>query len=108
MSRQVVKLPRLQFADVTYRALNGSFARWTGYKFFVAATQKIADWNKKRGMFEYVDHFADQVPSPEGAWRSNLARDDGIRALRIPVDGAVQIREAQREQRHSNRYCSRR
>jgi len=75
---------------------------------FVAATQKIADWNKKRGMFEYVDHFADQVPSPEGAWRSNLARDDGIRALRIPVDGAVQIREAQREQRHSNRYCSRR
>ena len=108
MSRQVVKLPRLQFTDVTYQALNGSFARWTSYKFFVAATQKIADWNKKRGMFEYVDHFADQVPSPEGAWRSNLARDDGIRALRIPVDGAVQIREAQREQRHSNRYCSRR
>jgi two-component system, LuxR family, response regulator FixJ len=94
MSRQVVKLPRLQFADVTYRALNGSFARWTGYKLFVAATQQIADWNKKLGMFEYVDHFADQVPSPrEGAKRSNLARDDWIRALRIPVDGAVQIRE---------------
>jgi hypothetical protein len=49
------------------RDLNGSFARWTGYKLLVAATQQIADWLKKLGMFEYVNHFAQRQHTISGS-----------------------------------------
>ena len=49
MSRQVVKLPRLQFTDVTYQALNGSFARWTSYKFLWRRRRKLRTGTKSAG-----------------------------------------------------------